>query len=109
MKWTNDKSNLYDVAVKQLGAKERVLPKCCAHPEVHIYAWRHDKKGGRRNSAWVWCSNCGAYAHIDGILLHDDWEDSLEIDNSQLTAIPDYQESKKTVIDKHMARFMKVG
>lgn len=71
--------------------------KCpvCGNKSAHIYFNRYDDvKGG----FWSWCSSCGAYVHSFGKVPYL-WKNCSNIKADCLTAVPDYLEKNKAVID----------
>ena len=101
--WKGDISNLDHVAIEALKNRILIKPMCCENARVHIYG--HKRNTGF-SSAWVWCSSCGAYSHLDGIPINETWENDSNVDMSQVTAVPIYLESIADAIDEHFDRFM---
>ena len=107
MIWHEDESNLDQVAYSTLNGKKRMAPKCCSSPSVHVYAQMGLRRGSSLSSAWVWCSRCGAYSHLDGLTVDADWENCEKIDSSRLCAVPKYLDSMRSVIDAHLEHFIR--
>lgn len=97
--WKDDNSNLADVLYK-LKIGTTLEASCCDNPDVHFYVHRFNADSPR-GSAWVWCSNCNKYVHLDGFLLDADIPNCEKIDPLKLCAIPDYLEENKSFIDYH--------
>ena len=109
MDWRDDRSNLDHVCVETLLHKRKVTPRCCDAPSVHLYAHRFDDCRAAdhwNGSAWIWCSTCGAFSHLDGLMLPDDWKNHTEIGLSELTAVPRYLEEIKGTVDLHLQRYL---
>lgn len=102
--WKDDVSNLDRYGIDAIQNGVIGIPACCENPVVHVYGHKHR---ANRGSVWVWCSNCGAFAHVDGVDLSEWWENSNGIDFEKLTAVPVYLESKKNVVDAHYSEFQK--
>ena len=102
--WKDDSSNLDIVAANALLNGKFIPPECCESPEIHIYGHKYRKNSG---SAWIWCSHCGAFSHLDGIPISDSWVNSEKIDFSKLTAIPIYLEKMKNIVDAHLKHYAK--
>lgn len=101
--WKDDKSNLDDV-IFGLNNGEYVEAECCSAPEIHTYFHRFNPSADRA-SAWIWCSNCKSYVHLDGFLVKRNIANCLDIDPSLLCAVPEYLDEMKSVIDKHNKQF----
>ena len=109
MNWSDRNGDVLDeVAVTALSEKKLLPAKCCHDPEVHIHAHSDDfwKKRGR-GSAWIWCSKCGTFSHLDGVPLSPDWANNSNVDFSQVCAVPEYLETVKDAVDKHLEDFLK--
>lgn len=106
MVWHDELDILDDVAVSALSTKTPPIVNCCSEPEVHIHAHRGWGKHTDRGSAWIWCSHCGLFSHLDGIHIHQDWENNSEVDFSKVTAVPKYLEAVKKSVDKHFKEFI---
>ena len=67
----------------------------CRHKTTHIYIHAHNRD---HCGIWIWCSECGAYAHMSG---HTPtwWENPIFVDSYNLCSEPDYLETKTTEID----------
>ena len=107
--WHPDNSRLDLLAFNALNGKPMGNPNCCKMAEIHIYAdvghWR------RKNlaSAWIWCSHCGAFDHLDGLLVSEKWVNCPEIELEDLTTPPKKLEEKKMIIDKHYSEYLKAS
>ena len=68
----------------------------CKHKTTHIYIHAHNRD---HCGIWIWCSECGAYAHMSG---HTPtwWENPIFVDSYNLCSEPDYLETKTTEIDE---------
>ena len=107
MNWHDDSGVLDQVAIVALSNKELLPSACCNHPKIHIHAHsagRWKEKG--RGSAWIWCSHCGTFSHLDGIQISSDWENNPDVDSDQVSAVPIYLETVKDAVDKHMKAFL---
>jgi hypothetical protein len=72
----------------------------CEAPSVHTYFHGHGPSSG---GAWIWCSNCGRFLH-ERVRPPDWWFELDDIDEEQLTAIPEYLDAMATRIDAHWNR-----
>ena len=107
MLWHDEYELLSNVAIVALSSKEMPNATCCNNPEIHIHAhsigfWKQRGRG----SAWIWCSNCGAYAHLDGVPIDKSWRNNSSVDFEQVTAVPKYLETVKGSVDKHLIEFL---
>lgn len=103
MQWHDDKTNLAEVAYAALCNHKTVAAKCCDASSIHVYGHKYSE---RRGSAWVWCSKCGAFAHIDGIPIDSNWKNSAKVEFSKLTGIPFYLRSIQEDVDQHFEKYM---
>ena len=106
MLWKDDNTNLSAVAFKTVTEKQLTEAKCCDAPEIHIHAHRpfaDENKG----SAWIWCSHCGRFSHLDRIIIHADWHNNKNVDIHLVCAVPEYLETVKAAVDKHLQEFLK--
>lgn len=72
----------------------------CQKRTGHIFFYRYrDSYGG----TWVWCSNCRNSSHTSGT-VPDWWINPDFVDVGKLTALPDYPEKNKTLIDEWINR-----
>ncbi|MBR6027967.1 MAG: hypothetical protein IKP40_02680 [Clostridia bacterium] len=108
MEWSDKNGSLLDsIAVAVLRDKELLSAACCDKPEIHIHAhsigfWKERGRG----SAWIWCSHCGTFSHLDGIPISSDWENNPDVDFSQVCAVPVYLETVKDAVDQHLKEFL---
>lgn len=79
MTWHPDSSRLDLLAYNMLNNQQTSSPCCCLSPEIHIYAdighWRRKNQA----SVWIWCSHCGAYDHLDGMIISEKWVNCADI------------------------------
>ncbi len=68
----------------------------CKSESAHIYFHKHTNK---HCGVWVWCSECGAFAHMSSY-APSWWENPDFIDKNELCAEPQYLELRATDIDK---------
>lgn len=106
MFWKDDSTNLSTVAYKAVAEKQITEAKCCDSPEIHIHAHK-PLSDENKGSAWIWCSHCGCFSHLDRILIHADWPNNKNVDIHRVCAEPKYLESVKDVVDKHLQKFLK--
>lgn len=97
--WRDDNGNLTDVLYGFYSGTS-VAPNCCGNPDVHFYVHRF-RLSSERGSAWVWCSNCKKYVHLDGFSVAANINNCADVDSSKLCAVPDYLEQMKSIIDLH--------
>ena len=107
MLWHDESDILDSAAINVLSSKAPLIASCCALPEVHLHAHRGWGNRTDRCSAWIWCSHCGLYSHLDGIPIHPDWKNNPEVDFYKVCAVPKYLETVKDSVDKHLNNFMK--
>ena len=73
----------------------RKCPECRGN-SAHIYIHDH---GNDHCGMWVWCSECGAFAHMSA-QTPKWWKNPAFIDGEMLCSEPDYLEAKADDIDK---------
>lgn len=81
------------------GSSPRMPAKCatCQTTAVHIYFHDHRRGVG---GVWVWCGTCRTYFH--GSTVVPKWWRNLDgVDESELSASPDYLEGWASSIDVH--------
>ena len=72
----------------------------CSTKSAHIYFYRfNDYKGG----FWSWCSDCKSYIHCQ-CRIPEQWKNCSDIKTDCLTAIPDYLESNKNIVDSWLRK-----
>ena len=107
MKWHDESNTLDRVAISTLSNKTPLIADCCDKPDVHLHAHKGWGRHPDRASAWIWCSHCGLYAHLDGIPIHTDWKNNPNVDFSKVCAVPIYLETVKDKVDAHLRMFLK--
>ena len=68
----------------------------CKSESAHIYFHSHKEN---RCGVWVWCSECGAFAHMSSY-TPSWWKNPVFINEDELCSEPTYLESKAVDIDK---------
>lgn len=92
-----DNENIIEVYNRLDEGKTGFPCKCpnCKRQSVHIYFHKYKEN---RCGIWVWCSKCGAFAHMSGYAPNW-WKNPDFIDENELCADPRYLELKAKDID----------
>lgn len=72
----------------------------CNKKTAHIFFHRFEEDD-IAGPAWGWCSSCKSYVHVR-YMIPQWWTNFQEIDEELLCNTPDYLETIKESIDKHM-------
>ena len=68
----------------------------CKRNTSHLYIHKHNE---RHCGIWLWCSECGAFAHLSGTTPNW-WKTPEFIDKNELCSDPSYLERKVVEIDE---------
>ncbi len=72
---------------------------CCGRSGIHLYLRAHSEK---RGGLWIWCSSCGIFEH-SSIIPPSYWENDTIVEEANLSAVPDYLETRKEEIDQYIS------
>ena len=96
--WKDEKDNMLDILdeIEKGQAKFPTVCPNCGSNSTHIYIQDH---GDKHCGVWIWCSECGAYAHMSG-QTPNWWKNPVFIDENELCSEPDYLDGKFIEIDE---------
>ena len=103
LQWKDDDTNFDAIAMETILNRTTTAVKCCEHPEFHVYGYVHSNG---RGGLWAWCSNCRKFTHLDGVKFPNDFSNADGIELKYLCAVPDYLESKKSIVDAHLKDYL---
>ena len=72
----------------------------CSEKTAHIFFHRFEADD-IAGPAWGWCSSCKNYAHVR-YMIPKWWTNFQKIDEESLCSTPEYLETIKDSIDKHV-------
>lgn len=84
---------------KEEAALPKRCPVCLADGAIHLYLNRPSR--GSLGGAWTWCHLCGHFSH-GSIRVPGWWRNAAFVDEKKLTALPEYLDSLRDDLDKHL-------